>query len=703
MIKRNFLSYVALLVIISSCGPSSVKIDNEQHRTWSHYLGDQGKTHYSVLDQVNKENVKDLKVAWQYHSGSEDPNRYIQTNPLIADGKLYGISPTLKVFALDAATGEEIWTAKPIEQAQVSRGLMRWTDGKETRILVGLQNYIAAFDAETGELVKSFAENGMLDLKKGFDRDVSAIALAATTPGVIYKDLLIQGFMTSEGLPAVPGDIRGYDVRTGELKWTFHTIPRPGEFGYETFPENAWLFSGGVNNWCGMTVDEERGIVFVPTGSAAFDFWGGDRKGDNLFANSLIALDANTGERIWHFQTVHHDIWDRDLPSPPVLVTVSRDGKKIDAVAQTTKSGHVLVFNRETGESLFPIEEQEFPASDLFEEQTSKTQPVVLAPKAFSRQEFREEDLNKDSKDYDSLLAVFKGLRSGGQFIPPSVEGTIIFPGFDGGAEWGGPGYDPETGILYVNANEMPWVMTMVDVRGKGGKSLYDQGRKVYRNYCMICHGDKLQGSQFHGNALPLVDLKSRLSGDSVAAILETGRNEMPSFSFTSEAERKAVIAFLMQDTISEALSGMEDIITLPYTHTGYNRFVDSEGYPAVKPPWGTLNAIDLSTGEYKWTVPLGEVEELTAKGLPITGTENYGGPVVTAGGIIFIAATTDKYVRAFDKDTGELLWKYKMPFVGMATPATYEVNGKQYFVIASGGGKGTKERGDLYIAFALP
>ena len=699
----NRIIPLVITLITITVGCQSTQGDKDQYKSWNTYLGDAAGTQYSSLDQINKENVGQLEVAWTY--STEDASNYsvIQTNPLIAEGMVYGISPTLKVFAVDANTGEEIWSAKPLEDGGVSRGLMYWTDGEQGRILVGLRQYIVAFDAKTGKLIEDFSEHGLLDLKKGFDRDVTEVSLAATTPGVIYKDLLIQGFMTSEDLPAVPGDIRAYDVRTGELKWTFHTIPRPGEFGYETFPENAWLFSGGANNWCGMALDEERGIVFVPTGSAAFDFWGGDRKGDNLFANSLLALDANTGKRIWHYQAVHHDIWDRDFPSPPTLVSITHNGKEVDAVAQTTKTGHIFLFNRETGEPLFPIEEKEYPASDLYDEQTALTQPLPSKPEPFARQQLTEQDLNTFSRDKDSLLLVLQNSRSAGQFVPPSEEGTIIFPGFDGGAEWGGAGYDPTTGVLYVNANEMPWVLTMVDIRGKSGSSLYEQGEKVYRNYCMICHGAELQGTQFHGNALPLVDLKSRLKPDSVFRILEKGRNEMPAFGFTTEAERKAVIAYLMEDTISAALTDVEDVITLPYSHKGYIRFVDSEGYPAVKPPWGTLNAIDLNTGDLKWQVPLGEYEALTAKGIPVTGMENYGGPVVTAGGLIFIAATKDKYLRAFDKDTGEELWKYKLPFASMATPAVYELDGKQYLVLAVGGGKNTRERGDLYMAFSLP
>ena len=465
------------------------------------------------------------------------------------------------------------------------------------------------------------------------------------------------------------------------------------------------MYTGGANNWCGLSLDEERGIVFVPTGSAATDFWGGDRKGENLFANCLIALDANTGERIWHFQTVKHDIWDRDLPSPPTLVTVTHNGKKRDAVAQITKSGHVYLFDRETGESLFPIEEKAYPPSDLFGEEAWPTQPLPTKPPAFSRQQLTEADINPFSEDRDSLIEVLRNAKSQGQFYPPSIQGTVIFPGFDGGGEWGGAGFDPTTGVLYVNANEMPWILTMVDLRGTGGKTLFDQGKKVYQTYCMSCHGADLKGTTFHGVAPALLAIKDRISGDSIISILNNGRNTMPVFGFLTDAEKQAVVAFLHEDKESPGLSGENEIIAAPYGHTGYNRFVDSDGYPAVKPPWGTLNAIDLNKGEILWQVPLGEIEALTAKGIPPTGTENYGGPIVTAGGLIFVGATKDKTIRAFNKETGEEVWKYQLPYSAMATPATYEKDGKQYIVFVASGGKVTsaEDRGDLYIAFALP
>ena len=684
-----------------------------EYTEWKHYLGDPARTHYSSLEQINKSNISKLKVAWEYSSGDSDNKAYIQSNPLVANDILYGISPKLKLVALAADTGKELWVFDPFEGKKnggVSRGLHYWENGDDKRVLYTARDYLYALDATTGELVEEFGDHGKLSMRNGLGQDASGLSLQVTSPGAIYKDNIILGFLTSEGLPAVSGSIRGFDIKTGKQQWIFHNIPRPGELGYETWPKAAWSYTGGANNWSGMSLDTERGIVYVPTGSASADFYGGDRKGDNLFANSVIALNATTGEYIWHYQTVHHDIWDRDLPAPPTLVTVNHEGKMVDAVAQITKSGYVFLLDRDTGEPLFPVEERAFPESDLYGEETAKTQPIPLKPEPFARQFFGEEDINPYSKDKDSLLAAFKTMKSRGQFYPPTTEGTIIFPGFDGGGEWGGAAVDPNSGVLYINANEMPWVLKVLDVRNKENKPepLIKKGEKTYKKYCASCHGVDRLGSTFHGTAPSLIGIKDRLSADSIKSILQQGRNQMPSFAFMPCVEVESLEAFLLGN--EEKVASCDDVVdspealaaSAPYAFAGYTKFIDSEGYPAVKPPWGTLNAIDLNKGEILWKVPLGDFEAISTQGIPKTGTENYGGPVVSAGGLIFIGATLDNRFRAFDKDTGEELWSYELPFAAMATPCTYEVDGKQYIVVAAGGGKTTKKRGDRYIAFSL-
>ncbi len=702
-----FLSFLVFTWGLSSCSPDGTETGAFQE--WKHYLGDPGRTHYSSLNQINRENVSQLEVAWTYHSENNLDTDYIQCSPIMANKTLFAVSPRLIVFAVDAATGEEKWTFNPFEgtdKSSFTRGLSFWEEGEDQRILFTADKYLYALDVNTGKPITTFGTEGKVDLTKGLGRDVEGLAYRNHSPGTIYKNLLIMGALNSERLPAAPGHIRAFDIKTGEQQWIFHTIPQPGEFGYDTWEDStAYKRIGGANNWCGMSVDVERGIVFAPTGSAAFDFYGGNRKGSNLFANTLLALNAETGERIWHFQAVRHDLWDRDFPSPPTLVHVNHEGQEIPAVAQITKSGHVYVFHRETGEPLFPVEEKEYPSSDLIGEKTWPTQPLPLQPPPFSRQTFTEADFNPHSPDKDSLLEVFRKIRKGGQFVPPSMEGTLVFPGFDGGGEWGGAGYDPNSGVLYVNANEMPWILTMVEVPEVEGKSLIAMGKAVYQANCMGCHGADLQGSTFHGDAPALVDLDQRMDVNGITEMVKNGKGAMPSFAFLADDRIEAVAAFLLnkEGEVKTKDLKQSEVAELRYNHTGYNRFVDSEGYPAIKPPWGTLNAIDLHKGEILWKVPLGTYEELAERGLTNTGTENYGGPAVTAGGLIFIGATKDNYIRAFDKETGEEVWKHKLPAAGMATPCTYEVDGKQYVVIAAGGGKNTKTRGDAYVAFALP
>jgi quinoprotein glucose dehydrogenase len=699
------LVWLFCLVAVARCFAESAD--------WPSYLGDNERSHYSSLKQITARNVEKLQVAWTYQSGGARPDgrSQIQCNPLIVGGVLYGTSPQSVLFALDAASGKELWRFNPLrgggdhQALGVNRGVVYWADGEDRRILYSAGQYLHAVNAQDGKLISSFGAEGRVNLKDGLGRDASQLYVIATTPGIVYRDLIIMGSRVAEGPgPSAPGHIRAYDIRTGKLAWIFHTIPHPGEVGYDTWPADAWKLSGGANCWAGMALDEKRGIVFVPTGSAAFDFWGGNRLGQNLFANCLLALDAATGKRLWHYQFVHHDIWDRDPPAPPTLLTVNRNGKPVDAVAQVTKSGHVFVFNRETGEPLFPIEERIVPPSDLQGESAWPTQPIPLKPAPFARQIFSADQITDISPEsHKAVLEKFVKVRPHTPFLPPSREGTIIFPGFDGGAEWGGAAVDPK-GILYVNANEMPWILTMVETKPKDGPVL-SSGEQIYSQICAACHGANRSGDP--ARAFPSLEkIAEKLKKPDIVQLLNTGRGMMPSVAFLSAEQKEAIAGFLLGETPADragTATSADVLIREPYSHTGYNRWLDTNGYPAVKPPWGTLNAIDLNTGEYVWRAPLGEFPELTARGLPPTGTENYGGPVVTAGGLVFIAASKDEMFRAFDQKTGKILWQTKLPAAGYATPATYMVNGQQFVVIACGGGKCGTKSGDAYVAFALP
>jgi len=716
--------YVSTIV---SCSDSATR-----NHGWEAYGGSKNNDRYSALTMIDTGNVTQLKVAWVYHTGDSVKMSQIQANPLIIDSILYGVSPKLKLFALSAATGRQKWVFDPYDVRDTTvkggyfimntcRGLTYYTDGKnDKRIFFGASSNLFCVDANTGQLISSFGDKGKIDLHNDLGRDVTNFFIAATTPGVIYKDMLILGDRVDEGAAAAPGHIRAYDVHTGKLRWIFHTIPHPGEEGYETWDDKeAYQHIGGANSWSGLSLDEEKGILFAPTGSASYDFYGGKRTGANLFANSVLAIDANTGKRIWHFQTVHHDVWDRDLPTAPVLITITKDarpddpvgrGKKIEAVAQLTKSGFIFLFERTTGKPIYPVNEVPVPTeSELPGEKLSPTQPFPSFPAPFVRQVLTEKDLNtivadSSQADIKSRLATYK---TGLMFNAPSKQGTIIFPGYDGGAEWGGPAYDRETGVIYINANEMAWVLTMKEGQKavKTVETNLQAGQRLYTNTCMRCHGSNMEGS---GNIPALLNLNTKYTEQQVIDIITTGRRMMPALSQLSESEKTAIASFVMDNKKAQKekfippVRKEDEYYNIPYTSTGYNKFLTKEGYPAVAPPWGTLNAIDLNSGKLVWKMPLGEYPELKAKGVPPTGTENYGGPVVTAGGLLFIAATRDGKFRAFNKRTGQLLWETDLPAPGFATPSVYSIDGKQYIVIACGGGKLGTKSGDAYVAFAL-
>jgi len=634
----------------------------------------------------------------------------METNPLIVKGVLYAVTAANGVIALDAATGQKLWRADPKGQksSRILRGVTYWNDGAgDARIFFTAGAWLHALDAKTGQAVAAFGHEGKVDLKAGLGPEARDKAVYSSTPGTLAGDLLIMPTTTAESADAALGSIQAFDVRSGRLAWVFHTIPRPGEPGHETWSADAYrnVKVGGANCWAGMAVDPNRGIVYVPTGSAAPDFWGGDRIGANLYANSLLALEAATGRLLWHYQMVHHDLWDRDLPAPPSLVTLRQNGRVIEAVAQVTKSGHVFVFDRVTGVSLFPIHERPAPPSELPGEVAFPTQPIPELPAPFARQRFSAEEINPHSRNREALVEKVRQSRTG-SFQPFGKFDTLLFPGFNGGAEWGGAAVDPE-GIMYVNANNLVWIGKLKDTPSTEELARLTPGLRLYLTYCAGCHGAERGGNPLSGFP-SLLEIGQRRSGEYIDSLITKGAGRMPGLTILSTADRQSLVAYLLgleagkiSATVPESTSRSGGYA--PYILDGYVKLLDIDGYPANRPPWGTLTAIDLNSGQHRWSVPLGEFKELTGRGIAPTGTENYGGPVVTASGLLFIAATMDHQIRAFDTRTGDILWEAPLPAGGHATPSTYEIKGRQYVVIACGGGRTAAAPGDSLVAFALP
>lgn len=722
--KHHLLLYTLLLIgaiVISFCGCHR---NQQDHTDWPIYLGDKSASHYSTLNQIDTTNVHGLKLAWTYHSGDADTlsHSQIECSPIEIDGILYGTSPRLKLFALDAATGAQRWVFDPFAdttqtpvQINVNRGVSYWGEGDDKRIFFAAGSFLYAINAMTGKPVSTFGDSGRIDLHEGLDRDVQDLYVVSTTPAMIYQNLLIITTRVAESGQAAPGHIRAYNIHTGKRVWIFHTIPQPGEPGYTSWKDtNAWKYIGGANSWAGMTLDEKRGILYVPTGSATFDFYGGLRKGQNLFANCILALKAATGELVWYYQTVHHDLWDRDLPAPPNLVTIKRNGKNIEAVAQVTKTGFTFVLDRHNGKPLYPIHEDSVPIYPALPgEEPWPTQPIPKLPEPFGRHVFTEAEINPFVPDSsrDIVKEQLANIGKGNIFLPPTEKGTLIFPGFDGGAEWGGASYDPQTGFLYVNANQIPWILTMVKAKSKENPStetVASHGRIVYQNQCMTCHGKDRQGN---GSYPSLQHIAAKYQKADILQLINSGRRMMPAFKQLPDDDKESLVTYLLGLKKGNALFIPSKEASKktnlhpndPYTMTGYNKFRTPEGYPANTPPWGTLTALNLNTGKRVWEIPLGEYPALKGKGIPTTGTENYGGAVITAGGLLFIAATPDKTIKAYNKRSGKLLWEASLPAAGFATPITYQIDGKQYIVIACGGGKLGSPSGDAYAAFALP
>lgn len=708
---RRLLQAIVIATILASC---------QQQRppdflTWQVYRGDDGSNAYSDLDQINSKNVKELKVAWTHQTGDKSDYFSLECSPIIVNEVLYGISPKLKTFALNAATGKLIWVYDPFsansKDGGFNRGLTYWKEGQEERIITFVENKMISLDAKSGKPIASFGDSGYVDLNKNLRDPVPYPEdVRNTSPAVIYQNLIITGSAVGEDYGSSPGHIRAYDVRTGKMKWIFHTIPQPGEKGYDTWPKDAYKTAGGCNAWSGLSIDKKRGIVFAATGAASFDFHGGERPGANLYSNCVIAIDAATGKLKWHYQISHHDLWDYDLPSPPNLVTIKKDNKIIDAVAQITKQGFLFVFDRETGLPLFPIEERPVARSKIPGEASWPTQPFPLKPLPLNRQTFNESVItNLSPEAHDFVLKEAQKYGWGDIYMPPTAEGNIQIPGFRGGAEWSGACVDLKTGIMYVGINDIPNIVQLVERREESISDLeqldmQQAGERLYTRNCSACHGTDLKGN---GQFPPLLNIEGRLKPEETKHVIEKGRGMMASFNQLSGEEKTAILSYLYKTNagrkfIVKPQEGNSNRVR--YSLKGYTQLLDQDGYPGTKPPWGTLNAVDLNTGDLLWKKPLGQYPALDAKGITHTGTQLFGGGIVTAGGLIFIGASQDEKFRAIDKNTGETVWEYQLPAGGYATPATYEVNGKQYVVIAAGGGGRQRTKaGDYYIAFALP
>ncbi|MEM7371887.1 MAG: PQQ-binding-like beta-propeller repeat protein [Bacteroidota bacterium] len=700
--KQYYLICLGLIsMILVACHSGDLQVEKE----WRYYHGDLAGNQYSFLSQINQSNVDKLELAWTYEIRSEEATSTLKCNPLMVHGRVYAVTSDKNLVALNPETGDELWYLNfhhldSIGRPGNARGLQYWENGDDRRIFYVYADHLYAVNAEDGTLVDGFGERGRICFRTGLNID-SDLIIRMTTPGVIYQNFLIVGSMVSEKWPAAPGHIRAFDVITGELVWMFHTIPQPGEFGYETWPEDAYQYVGGANSWAGMSLDEERGIVYIPTASPTFDFYGANRIGQNLFSDCVLALDAKTGKRIWHYQTIRHDLWDRDLPCAPKLIQSKYHGTLKDLVVQPTKQGHLFIFDRETGEPIFDINEVPAPPSRIQGEHAWLKQPLPTWPPPFTRQVFSEDLITDISPEANAFVREKRARLQTQIFSPPDTVGVVLQPDFGGGAGWGGAAVAEDRRIMVINANDFPGILQLVNQENKRSTQA-SSGSDLYQIHCAACHGKKREGLHLYP---PLTRVMEKYPRKEIMDIVSQGMGLMPAFSFLSKEEKEAIIAFLageeasLPSTLSSAPTQQAK---LKYAHRGNLVFTDEDGYPGIKPPWATLTAYDIDTWEIKWQKPLGTHEEITKPDGPLTGTKTLGGPIATAGGLVFIASTADRYIRAFDVETGETLWQYQLPGNGLATPATYWWKGKQYLIIAVSGDE-VKGIMSQYMAFRLP
>jgi len=749
----------ALLCLTIAAASQAAHADQD-YKTWKDYGGGPDSSHFVDLKQIDKSNVNQLEVAWVYPTGD---NRSYVFNPIVVDNVMYVMARNSSLVALDAATGREIWIHENLP-GLATRGIAYWEskDRKDRRLIFALNNYLQEIDARTGKSVLTFGNNGLVDLRQGLGRDPRTIVrVQPESPGRVFENLIMLGSSTGEAYLSAPGDIRAYDVTTGKIVWTFHTIPHPGEEGYETWPRDAWKYAGGTNTWGEITVDEKRGIAYFPTGSPTYDYYGADRIGSNLFGNCLLALDARTGKRLWHFQMVHHDLWDYDNNAAPQLITVRHNGKLIDAVSQATKQGFLFVFDRVTGKPLWPIEERPVPSSHMPGEQAWPTQPFPTVPPPYARQKMTADDVNPyilTAEERDAWKDRISKMRNEGLFTPPGFEETVSLPGARGGSNWGTSAANPSKGMVYLTTQDWPTIYKLgpedplaARARAPEETAGANQGRTVYQRRCESCHGPNGEG--FGGGPPALAG--SRLPLDAFRQVVATGRAKMPAFPDLDAAAISAIHTFLGTQSAADrtasssaarssggpivASGGAPGGLTVPELEprpsplggppylTGVeapaNRYYTDWGlYPnqpyVIGPPWSAIVAYDLNSGTIKWRVPLGEDARAAAEGAKDTGVfmaERHG-IIVTSTGLLFVA-TTDGKVRAHDEETGRVLWTATLPAGSEGLPAMYEVNGRQFLVmpassnINSGGGHrrpgeaaaepGTGTRS--YVAFALP